>query len=116
MNWVMIFCYKTVLTIRFIFYILWEICLSNLRVSYDVISLSPKSRPGVISIPLDCETPLEISLFANIISLTPGSLTLDISADKKTLYVHSMFVDNDVDALRKELKDKFEKPILEISR
>lgn len=115
MSWFGTICYKTILVIRFIPYFVWEIFLSNLRVAFDVITPSPKAKPGVISVPVDCDTALEITLFANIISLTPGSLTLEISEDHKTLFIHSMFVD-DIDALRKELKEKFEKPLLEIAK
>lgn len=107
--------YKIALSISFILYIFWEIVLSNFRVAADVVRPKPKAKPGVISVPVDCKSAIEIALFANIISLTPGSLTLDISEDHKTLFVHSMFID-DIEGLRKELKEKFEKPILEISQ
>jgi len=113
MNRIRTCCYKIGLIIRFIIYIFWEIIVSNFRVAYDVITPRSKAKPGVISIPLELDTPIKITLFANIISLTPGSLTLEISEDHRTLFVHAMFVD-DVEALRNEIKEKFERPILEI--
>ena len=54
----------------------------------------------------------EILLVANLISLTPGSLSLDVSPDRKTLYVHAMFVD-DPDAVRQELKHGLERRVME---
>ncbi len=51
------------------------------------------SRPGIIGVPLSAQTDLEIMLVANLISLTPGTLSIDMSEDKK-LYVHVMFLDN----------------------
>ncbi|AAO91081.1 Na+/H+ antiporter subunit E [Coxiella burnetii] len=105
--------YKAYLIIKFILFLLWEILIANFRVAHEVLTPHFRARPGVLAIPLDCRTPVEITLFANIISLTPGTLTLDISEDQKTLYVHAMFID-DVDQLKAEIKHKFEKPIMEI--
>ena len=72
-------------------------------------------RPGVIGIPLDAETDLEITMLANVISLTPGTLSLDVSEDRKTLYIHAMYVENP-DDLRTEIKDGLEKRLLELLR
>jgi multicomponent Na+:H+ antiporter subunit E len=56
-------------------------------------------------------------LLANLISLTPGSLTIDVSEDRKILYFHSMYVENnDLEALKQEIKNGFEKKILDITR
>ncbi|NNJ70240.1 MAG: Na+/H+ antiporter subunit E, partial [Kiritimatiellales bacterium] len=71
--------------------------------------------PGVIGIPLDAETDLEITMLANIISLTPGTLSLDVSEDRKTLYIHAMYVINPED-LRNEIKDGLERRLLELLR
>ena len=83
--------------------------------AHDVITPRLFAKPGVIAIPLDCKSNVEITLFANVISLTPGTLSLDISADRKCLYIHAMFI-YDVDKLKCELKKKFEAPIMEILR
>ncbi|MCU0671145.1 MAG: Na+/H+ antiporter subunit E [Myxococcota bacterium] len=73
------------------------------------------SRPGVIGVPLEAETPLEITTVANLITLTPGTLTLDVSDDRRTLWVHAMFID-DADALRRALKEGMERRVLEVYR
>ncbi len=91
-----------------------EMAVSNLRVAHDVLTARHMSRPGVVAVPLDCATPLEITLFANLITLTPGTLTLDISGDRRTLYVHAMFID-DPEELRSALKDG-ERRLLELMR
>ncbi|ASQ45751.1 Na+/H+ antiporter subunit E [Legionella clemsonensis] len=113
MNYFLKPLFKPIKLTRFIFYVLWEILIANLRVAYHVITPGLSARPGVIAIPLDCKTALEITWFANIISLTPGTLVLDISAEKKEIYVHAMFVD-DRDYLKKSIKYRFEQPILEL--
>lgn len=76
---------KIFLIISFIIFLLWEILIANLRVAYDVITPRYRARPGVISIPLDCKNDIEITLLTIVISLTPGTLVLDLSVDKKTI-------------------------------
>jgi multicomponent Na+:H+ antiporter subunit E len=92
-----------------------ELVVANFRVARDVMLPHSQLSPGVVAIPLYVESDLEITLLANLISLTPGTLTLDISQDRKTLYVHSMWAD-DPGALRKSVKDTFERRIRECSQ
>lgn len=61
-------------------------------------------KPGVIAMPLSARTEIEITMVANLISLTPGTLSLDVSDDRKVLYIHAMFLDNEED-LRRNLKE-----------
>jgi len=103
--------------IRFVFFYLWQLILSNLRVAYDVVTPTHYMRPGVIAIPLDAQTDAEITLLANLITLTPGSLSVDLSPDRKTLYVHVMYIDgDDVEAARRKIKDGLERRVLEVLR
>jgi multicomponent Na+:H+ antiporter subunit E len=90
----------------------YELIVSSLRVVWDVITPANRSRPGIIAIPLDVKRDGEILLFANLVSLTPGSLCLDLSPDRKTLYVHAMFID-DPDKLRHQLKGSMERRVKE---
>jgi len=101
--------------IGLLFYFLWELVLSCVRVAWDVLSPNPKFRPGIVGVPLDAETDEEITLLACLITLTPGTLSLDVSADKKTLYVHAMRVE-DPEAFRRGIKDGFERRVLELMR
>ena len=98
-----------------VLFFLWELLLSSLRVAKDVLSPRPRFRPGIVGIPLDVTTDVEITLLATLITLTPDTLSLDVSNDRKTLYVHSMWVE-DPDAFRREIKDGFERRILELLR
>lgn len=72
-------------------------------------------HPGVIAVPLDVETNAEITLLANLITLTPGTLTLDVSTDKRVMYVHTIEFENK-DLFVKGIKDGFEKRVLEVMR
>ena len=86
---------------------IYELFVSSLRVVWDIVTPTHLSRPGIIAMPLDATGDGEILLVANLISLTPGTLSLDISPDRKTLYVHAMFVE-DPDDIRRELKSGME--------
>ena len=92
-----------------------ELLVSNLRVLWDVITPKHISRPGIICIPLDARTDAEIMLVANLISLTPGTLSLDLSEDRRVLYIHVMFLD-DIGETRRQIKQGLEKRVLEVMR
>ena len=106
---------KTLQFICFILFFTKELIVSSYRVATDVVKPLPLMRPGVIGIPLDAKTDLEITLLANIISLTPGTLSLDVSEDRKTLYIHAMYIMNP-DDLRREIKEGLERRLLELLR
>lgn len=101
--------------IAFIFFFTYELFKANLQVAYDVITPKFYMKPGIVQVPLDAETDLEITLLANLISLTPGTLSLDVSNDKKVLYIHGMYV-SDKEKFIKGIKEGFEKRLLEILR
>ncbi|MEN8150722.1 MAG: Na+/H+ antiporter subunit E [Planctomycetota bacterium] len=98
-----------------LFFFLWELVLSSIRVARDVLSPRPRFKPGIVGVPLDAETDAEITLLACLITLTPGTLSLDVSEDRKTLYVHAMRVE-DPEAFRREIKAGFERRVLEFLR
>lgn len=93
-------------------YFLWELAISSGQVAWDVLTPTHRSRPAIVAIPLEITDPLQITVLANLISLTPGSLTLDASPDERTLYVHAMFVD-DPDDVRRRIKTGFERRVKE---
>jgi multicomponent Na+:H+ antiporter subunit E len=96
-------------------YFLWELFKANLRVAYDVLSPRQRIVPGIIAVTLDAKTDAEITIFANLITLTPGTLSLDVSEDKKVLYIHAMYVE-DVNEFKRELKEGLERRLLEVLR
>lgn len=106
---------KIPIAVKFILYFIKELVKANLIVAYDIITPKDYMKPGIVAVPLDAKTDLEITLFANLITLTPGTLSLDVSSDKKTLYVHGLYV-KDAESFRKELKEGLEKRLLEVLR
>jgi multicomponent Na+:H+ antiporter subunit E len=101
--------------VRMLAFFLWELLLANLRVARDVLTPHPRMRPGIVAIPLDAKTDPEIVFLATLITLTPGTITLDVSDDRRVMYIHAMYID-DLDALRRGIKDGFERRALEVLR
>lgn len=109
--------YKTPRIVVLIFFFLKELVTASLRVAYEVLTPTDHMHPAVIAIPLEAQTDLEITLLANFITLTPGTLSIDVSQDRKTLYVHGVYVpDGDVEKVKEEIKGGFEAKILKITR
>ena len=102
--------------IAFSLHFLRELILANLSVARTVLlERRDKIKPAFVAIPLEAETDAEIALFANLITLTPGTLSLDVSTDRRVLYIHTLDV-KDVDALRAEIKRSLERGLLEVMR
>lgn len=102
------------LLILFIAFFLWELLVSSLRIVVLVLSRRPEMQPAVVAVPLDVKSDLAITLLGNLITLTPGTLTLDVSTDHSTMYIHAIDVE-DVETFRAGIKDGFERRILELS-
>lgn len=98
-----------------LFYV-WELVLSSVRVAFDVLTPRLRAVPGIVAVPLDARTDAEITVLANLISLTPGTLSLVVSPDRRTLYVHAMYLDDGPDAVRADLKDDMERRVLRLFR
>lgn len=97
------------------FFFLYELVAANIQVAYYVVFGKEKMKPGIVKVPLEAETDMEITLLANLISLTPGSLTLDVSNDRKVIYIHAMHI-SDKESYVRGIKNGFERRLLEILR
>ena len=93
-----------------------ELVLANYQVTKLVLSPRLPIRPGFLSIPLDARTDFEITSFANSITLTPGTISVHIPDDCRSIVIHVIDVGDDVDALRQATKDALEAPILRFTR
>ena len=91
-----------------------ELVKSNLRVAYDVATPVWHMKPGVIAFPLQARTDMEIMFVSSVISLTPGTLSLDVSDDRRVLFIHAMFL-QDEEQLRNDLRE-LEHRILKVMR
>jgi multicomponent Na+:H+ antiporter subunit E len=94
---------------------LYELLLSAVRVAWLVVqpNLRAKLKPGIIAFPLRVTRDAEITLLANLITLTPGTLSVDVSDDRRLLYVHAIHV-SDREALVRDIANGFEQRIIEV--
>ena len=98
----------------FLFF-LWELTASNLKVARQVFSLGPvRIHPGFLVIPLDLKTDLGITAFANMISLTPGTVSVDVLSERSELLVHCMFAEVDKQSQVTTIKRQYERRILRV--
>jgi multicomponent Na+:H+ antiporter subunit E len=99
--------------IALIGFALWAIVKSNIEVAKIVLNPRHVFRPGIVAVPLDIKSDLGITVLANLITLTPGTVTLDVSSDRRTIYMHVMDV-QDAERLRDETKEQFERRVMEL--
>ncbi len=98
-------------------YFFKELIIASLEIAWEVITPKHRMESGLIAVPLDVKTDLEITILASLICLTPGTLSLDVSEDRETLYIHAVYIrKGDVKALKNQIKFGFEKRLLEITR
>jgi len=94
---------------------LYELVLSSIRVARSVLTPGYPFKSGFIAFPLTTDRDIEITLLANLITLTPGTLSVDVSNDRRTLYIHAIDVP-DPDALCEDIATGFERKIMEALR
>jgi len=99
--------------VSFALFFVKELIIATFRVARVVIAREPDICPGIVAVPLDVKSSVEITLLANLIALTPGTLTLDISDDRKVMYVHAMHI-GDIEQFRAEIKQGFELRVREL--
>jgi multicomponent K+:H+ antiporter subunit E len=92
---------------------LYDLVMSNLEVARRVLGPEAAIRPGFVWIPLDLAEPHAVATLAAIITLTPGTLSADLSEDRRHLLVHAFNVD-DPAALIAGIKQRYERPLMEI--
>lgn len=101
--------------LKLVLYFSYQMLVSVVRVVWDVITPTHLSEPDIVLVPLDAHTDIEVTLLANMVSLTPGTLSLDVTPDKKHLIVHAMFAPRH-DEVIDDIKNGLEKQILEVTR
>lgn len=92
-----------------------ELALSAWKVAVLVASPKMALKPGIFAFPLTVDRDFEITLLANLITLTPGTLSVDVSEDRRVLYVHALDCSDPV-ATRHDIANGFEKKIMEAFR
>lgn len=94
-------------------FFLWELVVANVRLAFDVVTPRFHMTPGIVAVPLDATGDAQILLLSILINLTPGSVALDVSADRRVMFVHVMYMDS-ADSARAEIKQGFERRVLQL--
>ena len=101
------------LVARLVLLFLRELALSAIRVAILVTRRDMQLKPGIVAFPLTVTSDTEITLLANLITLTPGTLSVDVSEDRRFLYVHALDL-SDPEAVIRDIRDGFEAQIREV--
>ena len=107
--------FQVVYLAELMFFFTAEIFKASIQVAWEVITPKNRMEAGIVAVPLDVKTNLEITVLSSLISLTPGTLSIDVSEDRSYLFVHAMYIPHaDADQLRNDIKLGFEKRVLRI--
>ncbi|MGO4887272.1 Na+/H+ antiporter subunit E [Anaerobacillus sp. MEB173] len=110
------FYFVTVLAIiKLVMIFFKELILSNVTVIKQILDPKLNIKPGVFAYPTELKSDWEITTLACLITLTPGTVTVDVSMDNKVLYIHAMDIPHKQEVVR-QIKETFEKAIMEVSR
>ncbi|BCO30459.1 monovalent cation/H+ antiporter subunit E [Thiohalobacter sp. COW1] len=99
--------------LRFIAVVLYDILIANLAVAQLIVSRPRRLQPAFLEVPLDVRSDLAISLLANTISLTPGTVSAELSPERDRLLVHALHA-TDTEALVATIKSRYEAPLKEV--
>lgn len=100
--------------IPYVFLVLWDILVANIQVAWIVLTRpNAKLRPAWVAVPLELRQPEAITILAGTITLTPGTVSADLSDEGHSLLVHILDTD-DPDAVRAQIKDRYERRLLGI--
>jgi multicomponent Na+:H+ antiporter subunit E len=103
---------RALMVMQLVIIFLSELVQSSVRVAAIVLAPKRDLAPAIVAYPLDVESDFQITILANLITLTPGTLSLDVSEDGRTLYIHCIDVP-DTDAAIADIKLTFERRIME---
>ncbi|MEL0628843.1 Na+/H+ antiporter subunit E [Psychromonas aquatilis] len=104
---------KPIKAVIFMFRLFIDIAVSNYDVAKRVLKSNRSLKPAFIVVPLDIKEPVPLTIFTSSVSLTPGTVSVELSEDRKWLYVHVLHLE-DEPALIKLIKDRYEAPLKEI--
>jgi multicomponent Na+:H+ antiporter subunit E len=96
-------------------YLLGQVVVSSARVIWDALTPRRRVRPGIVATPLEELSDMEIMLLVAMVTLTPGSIVLQVSEDRRVIYVHAMYIE-DAEQTRRQVKQGFERRIIRAMR
>ena len=101
-------------TLAYVLLVIWDIVIANIQVAWIILTKSNDSMsPAWVVVPLDLKEPEAITILMGTITLTPGTVSADLSDNGRYLLVHALDA-SDPDAVRDEIKDRYERRLKEI--
>lgn len=98
--------------IGFCFFYTGQVIQANLRVAKDVLSIKPKISPGIFILYLESDLTDQQKLFlSNLISMTPGELSMDLDPEENVLLIHTIYLDDGLEEIRNSLTNVFERKV-----
>ena len=104
-----------VVAAKLVLVVLYDIVKANLEVAVRILGPESRIRPTFVWVPLDIASPQGIAVFASIITMTPGTLSCEVTEDRRWLLVHAFHAD-DAAAVVADVKSRYEAPLREIFR
>ena len=101
---------KIIFGIEFILFYLLKLVQSNIYIAYDILTPKFKGSPDIIKVPLQIRSDFALLVFTNLLSMTPGTLTIDICQGKKEVLVHVLYSKNkravlfEINEIQKKIK------------
>ena len=102
--------------LRYMWILAREVVLATIAVTKLVLGPLERLRSGFVALPLEAETDLEVTVLANSITLTPGTITVHVDPERRLLVMHAMDIGQDPEDLRRGTKDVLEANILRWTR
>jgi len=104
---------KPGLAVKFLGVVVWDILVANWVVARLILHPADRLQPAFMMLPLDVRQDFTITLLASTISLTPGTVSADLSADRRHLLIHTLHVEDEQLAIA-QIKQRYEAPLKEI--
>lgn len=99
--------------LAYVLMLFWDITLANLTVARLILGPTSRLRPAFLHLPLELNNDFAIVVLSSTISLTPGTVSADISPDRRSLLIHALDVENPEQTVA-QLKNRYERPLQEI--
>ncbi|WP_186576479.1 Na+/H+ antiporter subunit E [Aquibacillus kalidii] len=106
---------RVVKVIKLVLLFFKELLLSNIEIVKLVYKPKQTFEPGIFALPTELKSNWEITILANLITLTPGTLSVAVSDDNSFIYIHAMDIGDSEESIN-SIKDTFEKAIMEVTR
>lgn len=104
---------RPLVAVRLLLVVLWDIVVSNIQVAKLILGRESKIHPGFLWLPLDVRNPHAIATLAGIITMTPGTLSSELTEDRRHLLIHAFNVQDEA-ALVADIKARYEAPLIDI--